>query len=58
MTRADTAHMGHDFIFFVTVVIITGRRCGAKKVGVEEKRPPFPRLKSLREIVVQLGGEK
>jgi len=32
--RADTVHRGHDFIFFVTVVIITGRRvCRRKSWG-------------------------
>jgi hypothetical protein len=32
--RADTVHRGHDFIFFMTVVIITGRRvCRRKSWG-------------------------
>ena len=35
VTRADTVHRGHDFIFFVTVVIITRRRVRGEKVGVD-----------------------
>jgi hypothetical protein len=37
--RADTAHSGHDFIFFITVVIITGRRVRGGIVGVEDPSP-------------------
>jgi hypothetical protein len=47
VTRVDAAHRGHDFIFFVTVTIITGRRVRGGIVGVEEKWQPFPRLKKL-----------